>query len=88
MEIVFFLFGLLAITPICLLAMNDRRTHTLHVHHWHHRSRQARPPAREPVERRYQVITGGSSAYVLDVATGATCPIVEPMYTQLLEGKR
>jgi len=89
MEILFFLCGLLAIVPMCVLATNDRRPHTLHVHHWHHRSRQARPPSperstersrRSLAEGRYQVITGSSSAYVLDTHTGAKFAIVQPTY--------
>jgi len=83
MEIVFFLFGLLAIVPMCVLAMQDRRPHTLHVHHWHHQEHPQTP--QEPVQQRYQVITGGSSAYVLDVATSARFAIVKPTYKAVID---
>jgi hypothetical protein len=77
MEILFFLFGLLAFLPTCLLAMRDRRTHTLHVHHWHHQVPQT---PQEPVQARYQVITGSSGAYVLDTLAGEKYAIVQPSY--------
>ena len=84
MEILFFLCGLLAITPICLLAMNDRRPHTLHVHHWHHQERPQTPQGL--VQARYQVITGSRSAHVQDTYTGATYAILEPTHSKLLTG--
>ncbi len=78
MEIVFFLFGLLAIVPTCLLAMNDRQERTLHVHHWHHPASRQHPQDRP--QTRYQVIADSNDAYVLDGFTGATYPIVRPSY--------
>ena len=77
-QIVSFLFGMLAIVPTCLLAMHDRRTHTLHVHHWHHHEGPQTPQERP--QARYQLVTGSSSAYVLDNATGERYAIVKPVY--------
>ncbi len=77
MEIVFFLFGMLAVLPTIVLAMHGRRPYTMTVYHYHHQERPQTP--QEPVQQRYQVITGGSSgAYVLDVATGERYAIVQP----------
>jgi hypothetical protein len=79
-NIVFFLFGLLAIVPTCVLAMHGRRTHRLDVHHWHHPA-SSQTPQERPQER-YRVIAGTSSAYMLDVATGARYAIVQPSYKE------
>jgi hypothetical protein len=76
MEIVFFLFGLLAVLPTCLLAMHGRRTYTMTVYHYHHQERPQTP--QEPVQQRYQVITGSTSAYVLDTHSGERYAIVQP----------
>ncbi len=73
-QIIPFLFGLLAVVPTIVLAMHGRRTHTMHVHHFHHHEGPPAPQAR------YQVITGGSSAYVVDAITGERYPIVQPIY--------
>ncbi len=77
-QIIPFLFGLLAIVPTIVLAMRGREQRTLNVHHFHHHEGPQTP--RERPQARYQVITGSSSAYVLDVATGATYAIVQPVY--------
>jgi hypothetical protein len=71
MEIVFFLFGILAVLPTIILALHGReqRTYTMHVYHYHH---QERP------QERYQVITGSSSAYVVDTHSGERFSIVKP----------
>jgi len=70
------MFGILAGVPTTLLALASNRRHD---------APQAGTAAREPVERRYTVITGNSSAYVLDNATGATYAIVQPEYKQVIE---
>jgi hypothetical protein len=85
MEIVFFLFGMLAVLPTIVLAMQGRRTYTMTVYHYHHQERPQTPQERP--QERYQVITGSSSAYVLDVASGATYPIVVPQYERLAGSK-
>jgi hypothetical protein len=77
-QIVIFLFGLLAIVPTCLLAVRGRSPHRLDVHHWHHH--EGPQPPQEPVQARYQVITGSSGAYVLDTLVGAKYAIVKPSY--------
>jgi hypothetical protein len=81
-QFVIFLFGMLAIVPTCLLAMQDRRTRTLHVHHWHHPASPQTP--QEPLQLRYQVLMGSNSAYVLDNATGERYAIVQPEYKAVL----
>ncbi len=76
MEIVFFLFGLLAVLPTIVLAMQGRRTYTMTVYHYHH---QERP------QERYQVITGSSSAYVVDTHSGERWRIVKPTYKAAID---
>jgi hypothetical protein len=76
-QIVIFLFGMLAIVPTCLLAMQDRQASTLHVHHWHHDSPQT---PQEPVQTRYTVLADDCGPYVLDTTTGHTYAIVRPSY--------
>jgi hypothetical protein len=84
MEIVFFLFGMLAVVPTIVLAMQGRRTYTMTVYHYHHQGstelaeRQRPQTPQEPVQQRYQVITGSSSAYVLDTHSGERYAIVQP----------
>jgi hypothetical protein len=85
MEIVIFLFGMLAIVPTCLLAMHDQRTRTLHVHHWHHPS--SSQMQQEPVQTRYAVLVDDSGPYVLDTNTGHSYAIVKPKYERLAGGK-
>jgi hypothetical protein len=85
MEIVFFLFGMLAVLPTIILAMQGRRPYTMTVYHYHHQERPQQP--QEPVQQRYQVIEDTSSAYVLDTHSGATYAIVVPQYERLAGGK-
>ncbi len=85
MEIVFFLFGVLCVVPTIVLAMHGRRTYTMTVHHYHHQERPQTPQERP--QQRYQVITGSTSAYVLDTHSGATYAIVVPQYERLAGGK-
>jgi hypothetical protein len=82
-QIVFFLFGMLAFLPTCLLAMRGREQHTLHVHHWHH---PAGPQTlQEPVQSRYSVLGGPSGPYVLDSHTGQQWLIVQPVYKAVID---
>ncbi len=78
MEIVFFLFGMLAVLPTIILALHGReqRTYTMTVYHYHHQERPQTPQERP--QQRYQVIAGSSSAYVLDTHSGERFAIVQP----------
>jgi hypothetical protein len=78
MEILFFLFGLLAFLPTCLLAVRGRSPHRLDVHHWHHH--EGPQTHQEPVQTRYAVLADDSGPYVLDTHTDASYAIIQPVY--------